>query len=145
MDLNDPVILVCIFIMLIWAITSIRSSISNKRSKERAAQNGGVDPEKEKRQRALDDSILVKTKILDVNTEYVSKTSITNAVGRAVIGNMIAGRTGALIGAATADRTEKEHKKTTFRLYYRSGREKIVTVPNGSKEWLEYMDKLEEE
>ena len=59
MDLNDPVILVCIAIMLIWAITSIRSSISDKRSKERAAQNGGVDPEKEKRQRALDDSILV--------------------------------------------------------------------------------------
>ena len=117
MDLNDPVILVCIAIMLIWAITSIRSSISDKRSKERAAQNGGVDPEKEKRQRALDDGILVKTKILDVNTEYVSKTSITNAVGRAVIGNMIAGRTGALIGAATADRTEQERKKTTFRLY----------------------------
>ncbi len=145
MDLNDPVILICIAIMLIWAITSIRSSISDKRSKERAAQNGGVDPEKEKRQRALDDGILVKTKILDVNTEYVSKTSITNAVGRAVIGNMIAGRTGALIGAATADRTEQERKKTTFRLYYGSGREKIVTVPNGSKEWLEYMDKLEEE
>lgn len=144
MGLNDPVILVCIFIMLIWAIITIRSSISDKRSKERAAQNGEVDPEKEKRQRALDDSILVKTKILDVTSEYVSKASITNAVGRAVIGNMIAGRTGALIGAATADRTEQEHKKTTFRLYYKSGREKIVTVPNGSKEWLEYMDKLEE-
>ena len=80
MGLNDPVILVCIFIMLIWAIITIRSSISDKRSKERAAQNGEVDPEKEKRQRALDDSILVKTKILDVTSEYVSKASITNAV-----------------------------------------------------------------
>ena len=39
MDLNDPVILVCIAIMLIWAITSIRSSISDKRSKERAAHS----------------------------------------------------------------------------------------------------------
>ena len=87
---------------------------------------------------------LVKTKILYGSGEQTSKPRVLNTVGRAVVGNWAAGPVGAAVGAATAERKTQEKKTATFRLYFRSGREEIRTVEEGTADWHRYMEKLEQ-
>ena len=85
----------------------------------------------------------VRAKIMYESSTFTEKTDAGNAVKRAIVGNWLAGPVGAAVGAGTADRTTEERKRTTFRVYYRSGREALETVENGSPQWLKYMELTE--
>ena len=85
----------------------------------------------------------VKAEVLYESGTVTEKTDAGNAVKRAIVGSWLAGPVGAAAGAGTAKRTMEEHKDTTFRVYYRSGRETVETVGNGSPKWLKYMELTE--
>ena len=145
-------------IVVLGIIGLIVLSISNKRSKERAKANNGVDlkiaeaqarsqaikeADRAKReQRALAQTV-VKTKILDSQSTMTSKGSVVSSASRAAVGNLVAGPIGAVVGASTGKRTYHEHKNTTFKVWYGDGSTKIKTVSNGSYDWKQYMEKLE--
>ncbi len=145
--------------LLIW------SYLDSKKSRKRAEQNGGVDPvqaelearKKEAREarkrraealkaeaaRKAYEKSVVKTRILTEGSTFETRGSVGSAAGRAIVGGMIAGFLGAMIGAATGKTTTKVIRHTTFRVWYGSGKTKVVTVANGTPEWEEYMKKLE--
>lgn len=59
---------------------------------------------------------------------YGSQTNAGSAIGRAIVGDFIAGDVGALVGAATA----KENGTTKFRVEYADGHSTIETVKDNS-------------
>ena len=151
--------LMFIGIVVVAVIFFVILGIDNKRSKERAKANGGVDPkiqEAQARSQAIKDAdrakreqralaqTVVKTKILDSHSTMTSKGSVASSVGRAAVGNFIAGPIGAVVGASTGKRTYHEYKNTTFKVWYGDGSTKIKTVSSGSYDWKQYMEKLEE-
>ena len=80
--------------------------------------------------------VIVKTKIIDA----FGKTSVSSAVARGAVGNMVAGTAGAVIGASTA----KNNRSTTFLIFYKSGKKATRTVPNDSLEYRKYIKYLDE-
>ena len=68
-----------------------------------------------------------------------SRKKATSAIGRGLIGNAILGPVGLLAGGMSA----KSKEKTTFQVIYNSGKQKTITVSNGSfafKEYCKYLD-----
>ena len=142
---------VCLVLLVIGCV-------ANKRSRERAKANGGIDPkiaeaqersqviqkqyQAEREQQRLAQTV-VKTQVLDSRSSMTSKGSIASSAGRAVVGGMVAGPIGAVVGASTGKRNYREHKNTTFKVWYADGSTNIKTVSNGSYDWKQYMDKLE--
>lgn len=136
--------------------------ILDRRSKKRADANNGIDPKRPRQtefQRKVEERravtlakqeqqalarTVVKTKILDSQSTMTSKGSMVSSAGRAVLGGMVAGTIGAIIGGSTGKRTIQEYKSTTFKVWYGDGSIKIKTVSNGSYDWKQYMEKLEE-
>lgn len=132
--------------------------IQKKRSDQRAARNGGVDPvqaEKDREiQKAREEYLrsrekskmagkIVKTEILSQSAgQTVTKGSMTSSLGRAAVGGMIGGTVGAIAGAATGKQVSRHYGKTTFRLYYADGHTKIETVSDGTPVWQKYMELL---
>jgi len=86
---------------------------------------------------------ITSVRILDsTGPTYGSRTSTTSAVGRAIVGDMIAGPTGAFIGAATAkQKTEKINDGTmTFRIIWSDGSQTTETVTKGSAMYKKLID-----
>ena len=151
-------IILIMAVLVIWMIVA---------SEIRKRKNGGVDPvQEEQRQRfeearernherrmeyrarlqeQKDDTVPVRTKVLYDTSTYTSKGSVGSAAGRAVVGSMIAGPVGAVVGAGTAKRTTQEQKQTTFKVWYKSGREAVETVVNGTEKWMKYMSLVDKE
>ena len=90
---------------------------------------------------------VVKTKFVDSShtSTITSQTSLGSAIGRAVVGGMVAGTLGSVVGASTAKQKHTTHEKhsTTFMVYYKNGCNVVKTVDNSSAEYKLYMEKLE--
>ena len=97
---------------------------------------------REKERRLLDEKIL-KTRYMSGDTVVTSKLSTSSAVGRAVVGNAIAGDVGAIVGASTAKQKTKEKHTTTFLVFYKDGHKNLETVEDGTLQFEVYVDKLE--
>lgn len=97
---------------------------------------------RENERRLLDEKIL-KTRYMSGDTVVTSKLSTSSAVGRAVVGNAIAGDVGAIVGASTAKQKIKEKHTTTFLVFYKDGHKNLETVENGTLQFEVYVDKLE--
>lgn len=98
--------------------------------------------EYEEQKRQLADTIL-KTRYMSGDTVVTSKLSTSSAVGRAVVGNAIAGDVGAIVGASTAKQKTKEKHTTTFLVFYKDGNKNLETVEDGTLQFEVYVDKLE--
>ena len=101
--------------------------------------------EQERRQAEVDRAYLEtiqKTVIVDSSHTATSQPKKSSMVGRAVVGDLLFGTTGAIIGAATAKHTVKEKHATTFLVYFTNGTTRAITVDNNSKEYRMYMSKL---
>lgn len=98
--------------------------------------------EYEEQKRQIADKIL-KTRYMNGDTVVTSKLSASSAVGRAVVGNAIAGDIGAIVGASTAKQKTKEKHTTTFLVFYKDGHKNIETVEDGTLQFEVYVDKLE--
>lgn len=97
---------------------------------------------RENERRQLDEKIL-KTRYMSGDTVVTSKLSTSSAVGRAVVGNAIAGDVGAIVGASTAKQKTKEKHTTTFLVFYKDGHKNLETVEDGTLQFEVYVDKLE--
>ena len=97
---------------------------------------------RENERRLLDEKIL-KTRYMSGDTVVTSKLSTSSAVGRAVVGNAIAGDVGAIVGASTAKQKTKEKHTTTFLVFYKDGHKNLETVEDGTLQFEVYVDKLE--
>ena len=97
---------------------------------------------RENERQQLDEKIL-KTRYMSGDTIVTSKTSTSSAVGRAVVGNAIAGDVGAIVGASTAKQKVKEKHTTTFLVFYKDGHKNLETVEDGTLQFEVYVDKLE--
>lgn len=90
---------------------------------------------------------VVKTKFVDSShtSTITSQTSLGSAIGRAVVGGMVAGTLGSVVGASAAKQKHTTHEKhsTTFMVYYKNGCNVVKTVDNSSAEYKLYMGKLE--
>lgn len=97
-------------------------------------------------QRRFRDSIL-KTKIIDTSHTVTqeSKVRTGSALGRAIVGDWVAGPVGAIVGSATAKEKVTTHEKhtTTFMVYYKDGQRQHQTVNNGTALYNLYMEKLD--
>lgn len=81
---------------------------------------------------------IVSVRILDsTGPVYGSRTSTTSAVGRAIVGDMLAGPTGAFIGAATAKQTPQRFSEgtMTFRITWSDGSQTTETVSKDSPQY----------
>lgn len=105
------------------------------------------DNKMEKEKNAYAKQSVMKTKIIDTSHTATStaKVNTSSAIGRGVVGGMLAGPAGAIIGASTAkqDTKVKEHHSTTFMVYYSNGTRKHETVENGTELYNIYMSKLD--
>ena len=157
MNWNDQVPLWAVFVFIGFVL--LVAVIAVWHDNRIRAKNGGVNPKEEeakarmeriqatnraKREQNRIAHTVVKTKILDSHSTMTSKGSVASSVGRAAVGNFIAGPIGAVAGASTGKRTYHEYKNTTFKVWYGDGSTKIKTVSNGSYDWKQYMEKLEE-
>lgn len=101
----------------------------------------------EKKQIEKERPRIVKTAIVDSShiATSSSKAKTGSAVGRAVVGGMVAGPIGAIIGAGTAKQktTVTEHHTTTFMIWYTDGTRQHKTVENGGMWYNLYMEKLD--
>lgn len=98
-----------------------------------------MEPERQGRR----EKTIVSVRILDSSGPvYGSKTSTASAVGRAFVGDMLAGPTGAFIGAATAKQTPKKFSEgtMTFRITWSDGSQTTETV---SKDSIRYKNLIE--
>lgn len=87
-------------------------------------------PRQERNERTI-----VSVRILDSSGPvYGSKTSTASAVGRAFVGDMLAGPTGAIIGAATAKQNPQKFSEgtMTFRITWSDGSQTTETVSKDS-------------
>lgn len=82
---------------------------------------------------------VVKTRF--VKTDVRIETSTSSAVGRAIIGDIVAGPVGAMVGAATAKENDKS--ESTFIVFYKDGSSEVRTVRNHSDSYDLYMSRLE--
>ena len=88
---------------------------------------------------------IVRAAIIDNSaSSYKTKTSATSAIGRAVVGDVIAGPVGSIIGAGTAKKSTQEikGKKVRFLVEYADGKKKTEDVKVDSrryKELIQYM------
>lgn len=98
--------------------------------------------EYEEQKRQLADKIQ-KTRYMNGDTVVTSKLSTSSAVGRAVVGNAIAGDVGAIVGASTAKQKTKAKHTTTFLVFYKDGHKNLETVEDGTLRFEVYVDKLE--
>lgn len=87
-------------------------------------------PRQERNERTI-----VSVRILDSSGPvYGSKTSTASAVGRAFVGDMLAGPTGAIIGATTAKQNPQKFSEgtMTFRITWSDGSQTTETVSKDS-------------
>lgn len=73
---------------------------------------------------------------------YGSKTSTTSAVGRAIVGDMVAGPIGAIVGASTAKQTPQKFSDgtMTFRITWSDGSQTTETVSKNSAQYRNLID-----
>lgn len=108
-----------------------------------------IDTSIQAKKHRLDDERerVIKTKFVDSShtSTITSQTSLGSAIGRAVVGGMVAGTLGSVVGASTAKQRHTTHEKhsTTFMVYYKNGCNVVKTVDNSSAEYKLYMEKLE--
>ena len=92
-------------------------------------------------------SMIVKTKFIDSShiVTQQSRVSTSSALGRAIIGDFVAGSIGAIVGSAAAKETvtTNEQHTTTFMVYYKDGTRQYQTVDNGTALYDLYMGKLD--
>lgn len=105
----------------------------------KAAAEARKNEEKEARRKA---TTPVKTKILDGGTS--STTTQASGVGRAIVGGIIAGPTGAIVGAATAGKKTTEHNYTVFKVWYEDGHTDVEKVEHGTKKYDQYIRLIED-
>jgi len=90
---------------------------------------------------------ITKTRIIDSShtATQTAKVKTGSAIGRAIVGDIIAGPVGGFVGASTAKQkvTVQEHHTTTFMVYYVDGTRNHATVENGSALYNLYMEKLD--
>lgn len=82
---------------------------------------------------------VIKTRFVKTDARF--ETSTSSAIGRAIIGDWVAGPAGAMAGAATAK--EKDRSETTFIVYYKDGSSEVKTVRNGTDAYKLYLSRLE--
>ena len=80
----------------------------------------------------------VRTKILDSGSDGTK----AGGVGRAVVGDIIAGPVGAVVGAATAGHSNKGF--TVFRVWYDNGDVEVEKVAHNDDKYMEYLKMLDE-
>lgn len=85
----------------------------------------------------------IRTKLVDASQTVTSQVSTSSAIGRAIVGDVVAGPIGAVIGAGTARHKYKEHRHTTFLVYYADGTRKVETVENGTTVYKRYIELLD--
>lgn len=78
---------------------------------------------------------ILKTYIIGTS----EKADLGSAVGRAVVGDFLAGKTGAFIGAMTG----KNKTITRFLVLYDDESQEVVDVPDGSPLYNEYLSRLD--
>lgn len=90
---------------------------------------------------------IIKTKYIDSDHTVTQETKVStgSAIGRAIVGDFVAGPIGAIIGSATAKEKVTIHEKhtTTFMVYYSDGRRDYQTVENETELYKLYMEKLD--
>lgn len=101
--------------------------------------------ERQRRERAR---TIVKTRIIDFysNSHTTGRTSATSAVGRGIVGGMIAGPLGAAVGASTAKKkyTTNEQRVVIFKVWYADGHDEIKRVSQGSSDYNKFIEKIED-
>lgn len=107
-------------------------------SEERAIQR---EAEREARRKAANP---VKTRLLDSGTTTQMRTGgAVHALGRAAVGNLIAGPLGALAGAATTPGRVSERREVAFKVWFEDGHTEVqvLTLPDVRyKKYLELLD-----
>lgn len=111
-----------LILFAVMAALTVLCVLGAKKSGDKAKEDGN--------------GVIVKTKIVDA----FGKTSVSSAVARSAVGNMVAGTAGAIIGASTA----KNNRSTTFLIFYKNGKKATRTVPNDSLEYRKYIKYLDE-
>ena len=81
----------------------------------------------------------VRTKILDSGSDGTK----AGGVGRAVVGDIIAGPVGAIVGATTAGHKNKGF--TVFRVWYDNGDVEVEKIAHTDDKYMEYLRLLDEE
>ena len=107
-----------------------------------------ADKEKaQKEQKAWLLKNIEKTKLITVNGQGAKSYTTTNgAIGRAIVGSMVAGPVGAVIGASTArthTTTKDEPSKYMFMVYYKNGSRERDTVTEDNWKFEIYMDYID--
>lgn len=118
-------------ILVVAIITGVVMIILATRSMKRQYDNRVVPPK------------VIKTKFIDSSHTVHTQRSTTSTIGRAIVGEMIAGDLGGIIGATTGRNKNREVHMTTFMLYYDNGEKKVETVSNGSLMYKKYMELLD--
>lgn len=80
----------------------------------------------------------VKTKILDGGSDGTK----AGGVGRAIVGDIVAGPVGAVVGAATAG--HKNMGFTVFKVWYDDGHDDVEKIAHDDPKYMEYLKLLEE-
>lgn len=83
-------------------------------------------------------SRIVKTKILDSGSDGTK----AGGVGRAVVGDIIAGPVGAVVGATTAG--HKNQGFTVFKVWYDNGDIEVEKIAHSDSKYMEYLKLLDE-
>lgn len=78
---------------------------------------------------------VTKTIILSISEQ----AKVGSAIGRAVVGDFVAGEIGAIVGAMTG----KKKTTTRFLVFYDDGSQEAVDVPDGSLLYREYINNLD--
>lgn len=144
-------LIIIILIFGIWFIVAVFRADQRRQQKNPKWQEEKARREEarqkylaEREQRKLAQTV-VKTRILDgYSVTRGSGGGLLETAGRAMIGERLGGPVGAIIGGATARRTYREYRYTTFKVWYGDGKTKIKTVSNGSYDWEKFIEKLEE-
>ena len=107
----------------------------------------GSDKQKEQEKLEKEKQTVLKTKFIDSShtATQTATPKVGSAIGRAVVGDWVAGPAGAIVGSATAKQkvTVNEKHTTTFMVYYKDGQRQHKTVDNGTELYDLYMEKLD--
>lgn len=118
------------------------------REAEREAEIIKWEKRELERQRLEKARTIVKTRIIDSYgcTRTTGRTSTSSAIGRGVVGGMIAGPLGAVVGASTAKKkyTTREYRTVVFKVWYADGHEETKNVAQGSADYKKYIEKIED-
>lgn len=100
--------------------------------------------ERERKERS---TRVVKTRIIDSysHSHTTGRVSTSSAVGRGIVGGMIAGPLGAAVGAGTAKKkyTTSEQRTVVFKVWYADGHDEIKKVTQGSADYNKFIEKIE--